>query len=104
MEVFEKSNVRDSISILKERENFRKEPDKLYISGYSDYRVKNESIKLLRKEGLENVFKRHKRLANATSGQVLRLWGLNFLSQGISEQFSDCGMRSPAGIGRSGDL
>jgi len=40
----------------------------------------NESIKLLQKEGLENVFKRHEQLANATR-QAVKAMGLELFSK-----------------------
>ncbi|MDP3259327.1 MAG: alanine--glyoxylate aminotransferase family protein [Thermodesulfovibrionales bacterium] len=56
----------------KERENLAKNQTN-FTSPVTLIIGLNESIKLLRKEGLENVFKRHERLANATRAAVKAL-------------------------------
>ncbi len=56
----------------KERENLAKNQTN-FTSPVTLIIGLNESIKLLQKEGLENVFKRHERLANATRAAVKAL-------------------------------
>ncbi len=63
----------------KERENLAKNQTN-FTSPVTLIIGLNESIKLLRKEGLENVFKRHERLANATRAGVKAL-GLELYSK-----------------------
>jgi len=66
--------------------NFKKERDALsknqtnFTSAVTLIIGLNESIKLLQKEGLENVFKRHERLANITR-QAVKAIGLELYSK-----------------------
>jgi aspartate aminotransferase-like enzyme len=66
--------------------NFKKEREALsknqtnFTSAVSLIMGLNESIKLLQKEGLENVFKRHERLANLTR-QAVKAIGLELFSK-----------------------
>jgi aspartate aminotransferase-like enzyme len=66
--------------------NFKKEREALsknqtnFTSAVSLIMGLNESIKLLQKEGLDNVFKRHERLANLTR-QAIKAIGLELFSK-----------------------
>ena len=79
----------------KERENLAKNQTN-FTSPVTLIIGLNESIKLLRKEGLENVFKRHKRLANATRAAVKAL-GLELYPK-ESPSNSVTAVCAPAGI------
>ncbi|MCG2708701.1 MAG: alanine--glyoxylate aminotransferase family protein [Thermodesulfovibrionales bacterium] len=79
----------------KERENLAKNQTN-FTSPVTLIIGLNESIKLLRKEGLENVFKRHERLANATRAAVKAL-GLELYSK-ESPSNSVTAVCAPAGI------
>ena len=79
----------------KERENLAKNQTN-FTSPVTLIIGLNESIKLLRKEGLENVFKRHKRLANATRAGVKAL-GLELYPK-ESPSNSVTAVCAPAGI------
>lgn len=79
----------------KERENLAKNQTN-FTSPVTLIIGLNESIKLLRKEGLENVFKRHERLANATRAAVKAL-GLELYPK-ESPSNSVTAVCAPAGI------
>ena len=79
----------------KERENLAKNQTN-FTSPVTLIIGLNESIKLLQKEGLENVFKRHERLANATRAAVKAL-GLELYSK-ESPSNSVTAVCAPAGI------
>ena len=79
----------------KERENLAKNQTN-FTSPVTLIIGLNESIKLLRKEGLENVFKRHERLANATRAAVKAL-GLELYPKD-SPSNSVTAVCAPAGI------
>jgi len=79
----------------KERENLAKNQTN-FTSPVTLIIGLNESIKLLQKEGLENVFKRHERLANATRAAVAAL-GLELYPK-ESPSNSVTAVCAPAGI------
>ncbi len=79
----------------KERENLAKNQTN-FTSPVTLIIGLNESIKLLQKEGLENVFKRHERLANATRAAVKAL-GLELYPK-ESPSNSVTAVCAPAGI------
>lgn len=79
----------------KERENLAKNQTS-FTSPVTLIIGLNESIKLLRKEGLENVFKRHEKLANATRAAVKAL-GLELYPK-ESPSNSVTAVCAPAGI------
>ncbi|OGW23053.1 MAG: class V aminotransferase [Nitrospirae bacterium GWC2_46_6] len=79
----------------KERENLAKNQTN-FTSAVTLIIGLNEAIKLLQKEGLENVFKRHARLADATRGAV-RALGLGLYSK-ESPSNSVTAIEMPAGI------
>ncbi|MDO8746534.1 MAG: alanine--glyoxylate aminotransferase family protein [Thermodesulfovibrionales bacterium] len=79
----------------KERENLAKNQTN-FTSPVTLIIGLNESIKLLRKEGLENVFKRHEKLANATRAAVKAL-GLELYPK-ESPSNSVTAVCAPAGI------
>ncbi|MBI3378727.1 MAG: alanine--glyoxylate aminotransferase family protein [Nitrospirae bacterium] len=79
----------------KERENLAKNQTN-FTSPVTLIIGLNESIKLLRAEGLENVFKRHERLANATRAAVKAL-GLELYPK-ESPSNSVTAVCAPAGI------
>ncbi len=56
----------------------------------------NECLKLLQKEGLENAFERHKRLANATR-EAVKAIGLDLFSK-VSHSNAVTAIKSPAGL------
>ncbi len=79
----------------KERENLAKNQTN-FTSAVTLIIGLNEAIKILQKEGLENVFKRHARLANATREAVKAL-GLGIYSK-ESPSNSVTAIEMPAGI------
>jgi aspartate aminotransferase-like enzyme len=79
----------------KERENLAKNQTN-FTSAVTLIIGLNEAIKILQKEGLENVFKRHTRLANATREAVKAL-GLSLYSK-ESPSNSVTAIEMPAGI------
>ncbi|MBA3060685.1 MAG: alanine--glyoxylate aminotransferase family protein [Nitrospirae bacterium] len=79
----------------KERENLAKNQTN-FTSPVTLIIGLNESIKLLQKEGLENIFKRHERLANATRAAVKAL-GLELYPK-ESPSNSVTAVCAPAGI------
>ena len=96
MEVFGKVKMsRFYFNFKRERENLAKNQTN-FTSPVTLIIGLNESIKLLRKEGLENVFKRHKRLANATRAGVKAL-GLELYPK-ESPSNSVTAVCAPAGI------
>lgn len=92
----EKSKMpRFYFNFRKERENLAKNQTN-FTSAVTLIIGLNEAIKILQKEGLENVFKRHERLANATREAVKAL-GLSLYSK-ESPSNSVTAIEMPQGI------
>jgi aspartate aminotransferase-like enzyme len=79
----------------KERENLAKNQTN-FTSAVTLIIGLNEAIKLLRKEGLENIFKRHARLAHATR-EAVKAMGLGIYSK-ESPSNSVTAIEAPAGV------
>ncbi len=79
----------------KERENLAKNQTN-FTSAVTLIIGLSEALKMLQKEGLENVFKRHARLANATR-EAVKAAGLNIYSK-ESPSNSVTAIESPSGI------
>lgn len=79
----------------KERENLAKNQTN-FTSAVTLIIGLGEAVKMLQKEGLENVFKRHERLANATR-EAVKAAGLNIYSK-ESPSNSVTAIEAPSGI------
>ncbi len=79
----------------KERENLAKNQTN-FTSAVTLIIGLSEAVKMLQKEGLENVFKRHERLANATR-EAVKASGLNIYSK-ESPSNSVTAIEAPSGI------
>ena len=75
----------------------RKEPENPYTPAVSLYLGLREAIRLIREEGIDNVFSRHQRLSRAVKEGV-RALGLDLVGEDLDRAVCVTAIRAPEGI------
>jgi len=86
---FDWTTVRDAYN--------RKEPENPYTPAVSLYLGLQEAIRLIREEGIENVFTRHRRLSRAVK-EAVRALGLDLVGEDLDRAVCVTAIRAPEGI------
>ena len=85
-------------NVLKARESLEKpEPQNPYTPAVSLIRAANKALELILEEGLEEVFNRHKKMANATQ-RAVEAMGLEFFTAPNARSYVITSIAMPDGI------
>lgn len=82
---------------LKKAKKVFDKPDTPFTPAISLIIALNESLKLIKKEGLENLFNRFKKMAQATR-EAMKVLGLELLTDELCASYAVTAVRAPEGI------